>query len=135
MAGIADDYSPYAYVLNNPLLYNDPYGLDTTRGQTPTPTPDPGDIWIPDEGLPQVFDPERGWAPQIVMDDVIVTPANNDQDEIWYNAFANGGMGVGVTGTYYGLKGNVTHNEFWWRKKWNMEVENRYYKKEYYLQR
>lgn len=28
---LAEDISPYAYVMNNPLLYNDPLGLDTTR--------------------------------------------------------------------------------------------------------
>jgi RHS repeat-associated protein len=31
LGGVTESYSPYAYVLNNPLLYNDPLGLDTVR--------------------------------------------------------------------------------------------------------
>ena len=31
LGGVSDNFSPYAYVLNNPFLYNDPLGLDTVN--------------------------------------------------------------------------------------------------------
>jgi len=123
LAGIADDYSPYAYVLNNPLLYNDPYGLDTTRGNTPKPKPEPGDVWIPDEGSEQIFDTDRGWAPNVQLQEVVVgnESGNNDNNTSapswWSDAYFYSSTTVGAVGSYYGFKGNVTHNEWWWRQK------------------
>jgi RHS repeat-associated protein len=126
LAGIADDYSPYSYVLNNPLLFNDPYGLDTTRGNTPKPAPDPGDIWTPDEGPNQIFDADRGWAPQVELSEVVVGPNSSAQEDEDGNTNASSGWetgyfytstAVGAAGSYFGFKGNITHNEWWWKQK------------------
>lgn len=124
LAGIADDWSPYAYVLNNPLLFNDPYGLDTTRGTTPKPKPEPGDIWIPDEGPNQIFDTDRGWAPQVELAEVVVSSNQSEESSEngaapswWQDAYFYTSTGVGAVGSFYGLKGNVAHNEWWWRQK------------------
>ncbi len=39
--------STYAFAQNNPILFSDPYGLDTIRGKLPKDyTPQPGDVWI-----------------------------------------------------------------------------------------
>ena len=125
LAGIADDYSPYAYVLNNPLLYNDPYGLDTTRGNAPKPNPDPGDVWIPGKGPDQIFDADQGWTPNPVLQEVVVGggSSNNDNSnntsapDWWSTTYKIVSTGVGTLGTYYGVEGYATHNEWWWRQK------------------
>lgn len=78
LADVINDCSPYAFVLNNPLLFNDPHGLDTTRGNRPKPEPAPGDIWIPDEGPIKIFDTDRGWAPQVELAEVAVGGNNSE---------------------------------------------------------
>jgi len=81
LAGIADEYSPYSYILNNPLLFSDPYGLYTTRGNTPKPKPESGEIWIPGEGPNQIFDIDRGWAPQVELAEVVVGGNQSSEED------------------------------------------------------
>src|SRR5690606_15225945 len=103
-----------AYVLNNPLLYNDPFGLDTTRGNTPKPKPDAGDVWIPDEGPEQIFDTDRGWAPIVELTEVVVSNGSNDNNNTsvssrWSDTYFYSSTILGTVGSYYGFKGNFTH--------------------------
>jgi|LakMenEpi03Aug12_release.lakeMendotaPanAssembly.Ray.scaffolds.fasta_scaffold367917_2 RHS repeat-associated protein len=124
LAGIADEYSPYSYVLNNPLLFNDPYGLDTTRGNNPKPKPEPGDVWIPGKGPNQIYDIDRGWSAEVPLDEIVVTGkssnAGNESNTApswWASAYFYTSNGIGAAGSYFGLTGNTTHNEWWWRQK------------------
>ncbi len=145
LAGIADEYSPYTYVLNNPLLFNDPYGLDTTRGSTPKPEPKPGDVWIPGKGPNQIFDVDRGWSPEVSMDEVVVKGSSSkgkDGDSHvtagigWTDFYFYLSSSVGAVGSYYGLGGNLTHNELWWRQKngtWRLRTPST--KKNYVINR
>lgn len=116
------DATPYVYVLNNPLLYNDPYGLDTTRGNIPKPKPQAGDIWIPGDGPSQVFDQERGWAPQVEMEEVVVTPSGNTGSS-GYN-FPT----TTVTGTIASAGAYFMHNE----KSWYSIKQNKFYSSKFH---
>ncbi|MFT3945343.1 MAG: RHS repeat-associated core domain-containing protein [Agriterribacter sp.] len=96
---ISNNQSPYAYVMNNPLLFNDPLGLDTTRGNTPKPNPDPGDVWIPGKGPDQIFDADQGWTPNPVLQEVVVGGGQSNSNESYYTSapmmqasFFNGDM-------------------------------------------
>lgn len=94
-AEASENWTPYAFVQNNPILYNDPYGLDTVRGKIPENyTPQPGDIWVPGTGsTPQIYDPEQGWSSQVELQNVTVTGKKtsttnqSDQGYKWYQFF------------------------------------------------
>ena len=76
--------SPYAYVLNNPLIYNDPFGLDTVKANVPIP---------PNITPGQVIDvPNSGGG----SSSYIYDPTNP-------NASGDGLVGNGMSGTVEGV--------------------------------
>jgi hypothetical protein len=60
---------PYAFVLNNPILYSDPTGMDTTkRALIPTPAPAPTPTPTPTPAPPPTVNPPTvGSGPTILI--------------------------------------------------------------------
>ncbi len=103
LAALANDWSPYNYVLNNPLLYNDPLGLTLTP-EEPGVEHDPFNggaytDWVRDKKSGAVyFDPavhgpqdlkpgQTYIGPEIIITDADGNPIGfgNDQGGISYN--------------------------------------------------
>ncbi|HVI44428.1 MAG TPA: DUF6443 domain-containing protein [Chitinophaga sp.] len=65
LAEVHQDYTPYHFALNNPILFSDPFGMDTTRGTTAPPNPQPGDVVVvPGANGAESFytyDKNQGW--------------------------------------------------------------------------
>jgi len=119
LADVINDHTPYAYVLNNPLIFNDPYGLDTTNGKTPKPNPEPGDIWINDNGQSQIFDVDRGWASQIELTAVMLSDRNSessDEEESGESSFLNDGLWALGIGLNVGEAMRQVHGSFIFKK-------------------
>ncbi|MBV7529900.1 RHS repeat protein [Chitinophaga sp. sic0106] len=125
------DNSPYAFALNNPVLYKDLFGLDTTRGYTPPVDPKPGDVVVvprPNGGESYYsYDPSGGWVGNGMnggtLPTVTATPGNNDgkQPQVVYASFVDGnvsfldGVGFGFTMVGAGLTviQNKMNNGLW----------------------
>jgi RHS repeat-associated protein len=90
------NWSTYAFAQNNPILFSDPYGLDTIRGKLPKGyDPQPGDVWINKKGKEAVYDAEDGWVQSQTMQNVTVGNSANK----------NGSNGVNSANFYTGLYG------------------------------
>ncbi|RZL13365.1 MAG: TIGR02594 family protein, partial [Pedobacter sp.] len=81
---VTDNWSPYAFVQNSPILYNDPLGLDTLRGGVPEGyKPQNGDVLIPFKGSKGlVYNTESGtWIQDNVLEGVTVTASSKKKEE------------------------------------------------------
>lgn len=83
------DFSGYVFANNNPILYNDPWGLDTLKrnadGSLPTIKPDgskvqENDIVLNGDGPISYYNGE-GWKDEKVLETVVVTNAPKKKDE------------------------------------------------------
>ena len=100
------NWSPYAFAQNNPILFSDPYGLDTVKGQLPNDyNPQPGDVWIND-GKTTIYDQERGWAQQQELGEVVVgnNPANTEAYNAAQSALTAAGCYVIGWDYYYNMR-------------------------------
>ncbi len=79
---ITDNWTPYAFVQNNPLLYNDPLGLDTLKrnadGSLPTVRPDGSnlqdiDVILGDNGQISNYFNGENWATPQELETVTVS--------------------------------------------------------------
>ncbi|WP_332732082.1 RHS repeat-associated core domain-containing protein [Flavihumibacter sp.] len=102
------NWSTYAFAQNNPILFSDPYGLDTVRGKLPKDyDPKPGDVWINKKGQEAIYDAEDGWVKSQTLENVTVRSESS-------KPFA--GMlfiGAGMIDTYYSIwESNYDHKNY-----------------------
>jgi uncharacterized protein (TIGR02594 family) len=86
---VSDNWSPYSFVQNNPILYNDPLGLDTLKanadGSLPNTRADGSklqdvDVILGKDGQVANYYNGESWQAPKSMEDVVVTPASNKKD-------------------------------------------------------
>lgn len=96
------NWSTYAFAQNNPILFSDPYGLDTIRGKLPNGyDPQPGDVWINKKGQEAVYDAEDGWVQSKTMQNVTVGNTANKNVYNGISSFTNAAGWYGVGWDYW----------------------------------
>ena len=91
LSGFGPNWSPYSFTQNNPLLFRDPFGLDTIRGKLLGDYhPQLGDIWINKKGQEAVYDKEDGWVQSQNLGEVTVKSSNGPSKSLDAVAFLMG---------------------------------------------
>ncbi|WP_153796811.1 DUF6443 domain-containing protein [Foetidibacter luteolus] len=92
------NWSTYSFTQNNPIIFSDPFGLDTIRGELPKGyKPNPGDVWINDKGNEAVYNTDNGWVQSQTLQNVTVS--NSPGSKLLAAFFAL----IGLTDTHYGF--------------------------------
>ncbi|MFN3664869.1 MAG: RHS repeat-associated core domain-containing protein [Sediminibacterium sp.] len=104
---MTDNWSPYAFVQNNPILYNDPLGLDTLKrnkdGALPTARPDGSDLQDTDvvlgeDGQVSNYYNGQGWQTPNQLDEVTVTSSPKKKGGFWNGVLDVVQTGIDVVG-------------------------------------
>jgi RHS repeat-associated protein len=108
IADMTENWSPYAYVQNNPLLYNDPLGLDTLKrngdGSLPTVRSDGSklqdtDVILGDDGQVVNYYNGEGWQISQQLSNVTVTASSKKgNDGLWSGVLDVVQTGIDIVG-------------------------------------
>jgi RHS repeat-associated protein len=102
------NWSTYTFAQNNPILFSDPYGLDTIRGKLPKDyKPQPGDVWINKKGQEAVYHAGEGWVQSQTLKNVTVG-GKGASKMLQATYFL-----IGISDTYYGMwEGTYDHKNY-----------------------
>ncbi|MBN8856932.1 MAG: hypothetical protein J0H29_01015, partial [Sphingobacteriales bacterium] len=109
------NFSIYSFSQNNPILFNDPFGLDTVRGKLPDNyTPNSGDVWINNKGQEAIYNSQDGWIQSQTLANVTVGGSGStSQSNSTLTPLQGLTLYFGVADTYYGLwESAYDHNNY-----------------------
>ncbi|PVD50039.1 hypothetical protein DC498_22225 [Terrimonas sp.] len=107
------NFSIYSFSQNNPILFNDPFGLDTVRGKLPDNyKPNSGDVWINNKGQEAIYNSQDGWIQSQTLANVTVG-GSTSQSNSTLTPLQSVTFFIGMTDLAYGISvSNYDHQNY-----------------------